>query len=205
MKIKILLSGFLLLLSTSLFAATGWESAAVEVESSIEKMLQKVAPYKGKVDADLEPLYQDLEHITNQSVDYPYLSKIVMGKYYRRASSDQKEEFQKVFKRTLLKTYGKTLVSFDIKSYELIKPRGTSPKPNKQKVVVKVTSTSGNDYNLINYMVLKEGSWKLVNIILDGFNLRVTFKNQFSSIAQKSKGDLSKTIQEWSEVMSKKK
>jgi phospholipid transport system substrate-binding protein len=205
MKIKVLLSGFLLLLSTNLFAAADWQSAAVEVEKSIEKMLQKVAPYKGKVDADLEPLYQDLERITNQSVDYPYLSKIVMGKYYRRANSDQKEEFQKVFKRTLLKTYGKTLVSFDIKSYELIKPRGKSPKPNKQKVVVKVTSTSGNDYNLINYMVLKDGSWKLVNIILDGFNLRVTFKNQFSSIAQNSKGDLSKTIQEWSKVMSKQK
>ena len=87
----------------------------------------------------------------------------------------------------------------------MIKPRGKSPKPNKQKVVVKVTSTSGNDYNLINYMVLKDGSWKLVNIILDGFNLRVTFKNQFSSIAQNSKGDLSKTIQEWSKVMSKQK
>lgn len=205
MKIKVLLSGFLLLLSANLSAASGWESAAVEVESSIEKMLQKVAPYKGKVDTDLEPLYQDLELITNRNVDYPYISKVVMGKYYRRANSEQKEAFQKVFKRTLLKTYGKTLVSFDIKSYELVKPRGKSPKPDKQKVVVKVTSASGEDYNLINYMVLKEGSWKLVNIILDGFNLRVTFKNQFSSIAQNNKGDVSKTIQEWAKVMSNKK
>lgn len=205
MKIKVLLSGFLLLLSANLSAASGWESAAVEVESSIEKMLQKVASYKGKVDTDLEPLYQDLELITNRNVDYPYISKVVMGKYYRRANSEQKEAFQKVFKRTLLKTYGKTLVSFDIKSYELVKPRGKSPKPDKQKVVVKVTSASGEDYNLINYMVLKEGSWKLVNIILDGFNLRVTFKNQFSSIAQNNKGDVSKTIQEWAKVMSNKK
>ena len=93
------------------------------------------------------------------------------------------------------------MVSFDIESFELQKNRSVSPKPDKQKVVVKVTSTKGQDYTLINYMVLKEGQWKLVNINLDGFNLRVTFKNQFASMAQQAKGDLSVAIQTWSDSM----
>ena len=202
MKIKIILSSILLLVSSSLFAAS-WESASVEIEKTIQQMLLKVKPYKGKVDVDLELLYADLAQITDQKVDFKYLAKSVMGKHYRVANDTQKEDFQSIFKRTLIKTYAKTMVGFDIESFKLVKPRAPSPKPNKQIVVVKVTSTSGADYNLVNYMVLKEGSWKLVNIILDGFNLRVTFKNQFNSIAQKNNTDLSKTIEEWAVIMGK--
>lgn len=201
MKIKLLLSSLLLLISVSFSVQADWQQAADEVETSIKLMLEKVSPYRGQLDADLSPLYLSLTEVTQGKVDYPYLSKIVMGKYYRRATDEQKAEFLSVFRRTLVKTYGKILVSFDIESFELQKNRSVSPKPDKQKVVVKVTSTKGQDYTLINYMVLKEGQWKLVNINLDGFNLRVTFKNQFASMAQQAKGDLSVAIQTWSDSM----
>ncbi|NRA21339.1 MAG: ABC transporter substrate-binding protein [Oceanospirillaceae bacterium] len=201
MKIKLLLSSLLLLISVSFSVQADWQQAADEVETSIKLMLEKVSPYRGQLDADLAPLYLSLTEVTQGKVDYPYLSKIVMGKYYRRATDEQKAEFLSVFRRTLVKTYGKILVSFDIESFELQKNRSVSPKPDKQKVVVKVTSTKGQDYTLINYMVLKEGQWKLVNINLDGFNLRVTFKNQFASMAQQAKGDLSVAIQTWSDSM----
>lgn len=194
----------LLLISVSLPAQASWQSAATEVEKSIEQMLEKVVPYRGQVDADLEPLYEQLAAVTAGNVDYPYLSKIVMGKHYRRASDQEKALFLTAFTRTLVKTYGKTLVSFDIKGYKLQKNRTESPKPNKQKVIVNVTSAGGKSYSLINYMVQKDGKWKLVNIVLDGFNLRVTFKNQFSKMVQQSKGDIGAAITKWSKVMSKK-
>ncbi len=204
MKFKCVLSSLMLLLSLNVAADASWEEAAAVVETSIDKMLVKVAPYHGKVSVDLEPLYSDLAIITKQNVDYLYISKVVMGKYYRRASASQKIEFGKVFKRTLLKTYGKTLVSFNVDKYKLVKPRSASPKPDKQKVVVKVFSSKGKSYSLINYMVKKEGSWKLVNIVLDGFNLRVTFKNQFANIAQQSKGNMAVAIAKWTSLMAKK-
>jgi len=204
MKTKLLLSCVMFFLSFSLSVQASWDAAAAEVETSIEAMLEKVTPYRGQVDADLEPLYQSLAEITQNSVDYPYLSKLVMGKYYRRASTEQKLQFQNVFQRTLIKTYAKTLVSFNIKDYKLQKNKTLSPKTNKQKIIVQVASSDGKEYTLINYMVLKDGQWKLVNIVLDGFNLRVTFKNQFSSMAQKAKGNIGSAIEKWSDSMSKK-
>jgi len=204
MKNKLFLSAIAFLFSFSLSVQASWDEASKEVETSIEAMLEKVTPYRGQVDADLEPLYLSLSEVTQESVDYPYLSKFVMGKYYRRANDEQKAQFLKVFQRTLIKTYGKTLVSFDIESYELQKNKTQSPKPNKQKVVVKVSSTTGQKYTLINYMVLKEGRWKLVNIVLDGFNLRSTFKNQFAKQTQSAKGDIGKAISNWSDSVTKK-
>lgn len=204
MKIKGLISGLVLLLTVSVPVMADWQQAADEVEQSIEEMLAKVSPYRGDVDADLEPLYLALAQVTQDTVDYPYIAKIVMGKYYRRASAQDKLDFAQVFRKTLIKTYAKTLVSFNIKAYEVIEPRSVSPKPDKQKVTVKVLSEDGKAYSIVNYMVKTDEQWKLVNIVLDGFNLRVTFKNQFSNIAQNTKGDVSAAIAQWSAKMSKK-
>ena len=104
MKIKLLLSSLVLLISVSFSVQADWQQAADEVETSIKLMLEKVSPYRGQLDADLAPLYLSLTEVTQAKVDYPYLSKIVMGKYYRRATDEQKAEFLSVFRRTLVKT-----------------------------------------------------------------------------------------------------
>jgi phospholipid transport system substrate-binding protein len=205
MKIKqLLIKSISLLCFVSLSVSASWQEAAGQVEQSLEQMLTKAAIYKGEVEGNLEPLYKELDEITNDKVDYEYISKIVMGKYYRQASDSQKVEFEKVFKRTLLKTYGKTLVSFNVTKYELIEPRSESPQADKQQVVVKVSSDDGQTYSLVSYMVKADGKWKLVNVVLDGFNLRITFKNQFAELADQNRGDIAKAIAAWSDIMSKK-
>lgn len=201
---KWILTGLMLMMSVNLWAAQDWESAAAEMDLSIKQMLEKVIPYKGEASRDLEPLVQELDEITKNSVDYPYIAKFVMGKFFKRATDQQKKDFEVVFKRTLLKTYAKGLVTFDVKSYRLVKPRVKSPYPNKQKVKIEVMSAEGKTYQLVNFLVNKEGVWKLVNLDLDGLNVRSNFKNQFGSIAQRNRGKLDEAIDEWAQVMAKK-
>jgi phospholipid transport system substrate-binding protein len=201
---KWILSSLMLLMSVNLWAAKEWDNAAAEMGLSIKQMLEKVIPYKGEASADLEPLVKELDEITKNSVDYPYIAKFVMGKFYRRASDQQKKDFEKVFKRTLLKTYAKGLVTFNVKTYRVVKPRADSPYPNKQKVKIEVMSTNGKTYQIVNFVVLKDSIWKLVNLDLDGLNVRSNFKNQFASIAQRNRGKLDKAISEWENVMAKK-
>ncbi len=201
---KWILSSLMLVMSVNLWASQEWESAAAEMDLSIKQMLEKVIPYKGEADANLEPLVKELDVITKDTVDYPYIAKFVMGKFYRRATDAQKENFKRVFKRTLLKTYAKGLVTFNVKSYRVVKPRAHSPYPDKQKVKIEVMSTQGKAYQIVNFVVRKEGVWKLVNLDLDGLNVRSNFKNQFASIAQRNRGKLDKAIAEWDSVMAKK-
>ena len=43
----------------------------------------------------------------------------------------------------------------------------------------------------------KLGELKIVNIIIDGINLGLTFRNQFKDILEKNKFDLDNAINEW--------
>ena len=119
-----------------------------------------------------------------------------MGKHYKDASKEQIKKFSIVFKTTLLKTYSKTLAEF--KDEEIIVSPKTkkSNKPNREKVFLKII-TPTKVYPAIYDMYLNDlGEWKLINIIINGVNLGLAFRNQFYSLMKKE-NDLDKVIDKW--------
>lgn len=181
------------------FAQADWDEAAVVVEDATRNVLAVLDDESMKKEARFNDLLVEIDRVLMPVVDFGYISKRVMGKYYRRASAQQREQFSDVFKTTLLKTYARALVGFQIESYRLAKPAKASPKPDKQAVSVVVKSANGTEFTLVYFMLKREGKWALVNASLDGINLRLTFKNQFASMAQEQRGKVAAVITSWQE------
>jgi|GEM_PF-493180 len=207
--------GLVLLMALPLSATASWDEASVIVEQTTNNMLQVMADQKAQLANQEEPADAEVVSVEEQErarvdeaieaidgvlsdvVDFPYISKRVMGKYYRRASAEDRDRFSGIFKTTLLKTYAKALLTFEIERYELVKPKKSSSKPDKQVVTVEVFSANGQKYSLVYYMLKREGKWSLVNAMVDGINLRLTFKNQFADMAQRAKGNVSQVVSDW--------
>ena len=43
----------------------------------------------------------------------------------------------------------------------------------------------------------KNGTWKIINIVVNGVNLGLTFRNQFYSLSEKRNANIDLVIQEW--------
>lgn len=196
-NVKPLIAAFLLVVS--LPAMASWEEASQVVDDATGKMFGLLEDPSYREDARFDALVSEIDTLLDPIVDFPYISKLVMGKHYRKASADDRVDFSGIFRTTLLKTYAKAIVGFDVKGYKVVPARTKSPKPDKQIVTVEVTSGTGTKFTLVYYMRKKEGEWRLVNVNLDGVNLRLTFKNQFSDLAQKARGDVSRTVDMWKE------
>lgn len=192
---KILLA--LTMLVHSVPASATWQEASQEVEHTIQDMLAIIENYRGHDQVDMDSLAADIEKVVDRDVDFEYISKWVMGKYYRRAKPAEREKFASVFKQTLIKTYTKTLLGFNIDQHKLVDPTAKSPDDSKQIVSVDVSSKDGEVYTLVNYMVKREEGWKLVNIIINGINLRITFQNQFADMMQRNKYEVGKVVDSW--------
>ncbi|MGB0466320.1 MAG: MlaC/ttg2D family ABC transporter substrate-binding protein [Pontibacterium sp.] len=185
------------LLAVSLPAAASWNEARQVVDDTSASMFRLMESDDFRQAERFDRLLTEVDSLLGPVVDFSYISKRVMGKYYRRASSEERGHFTELFRATLLKTYAKAMVGFDIQNYAIVPPRKQSPQPNKQIVTVEVASSAGTKYTLIYYMLKQADGWRLVNVILDGVNLRLTFKNQFSDLAQKQRGNISRTIVAW--------
>lgn len=181
----------------SLIAQATWQEASVQVRQTIEDMIVVIDEHRAQDPVDLQSVTQDIETIVDRDVDFEYISKWVMGKYYRQASDVQRNKFAVVFKQTLIRTYAKSLLEFDVDTYDLVGANSVSPVDSKQIVSVNVVSKAGVGYTLVNYMVKSDGHWKLVNVMLNGINLRITFQNQFYEMMQRSRYDVGRVVDSW--------
>ena len=180
-----------------------WDSARQVMESTTADMLALVNDERLRQPENIDELMSEIDKLVGQSVDFEYIAKSIMGKYYRRASDKEVEDFSVVVKNTLLRTYAKAVVGFNFKEFEIIPPVEQSPDPDKQIVNVNVSAEDGTIYTLLYYMVYKDERWQLVNVVVDGINLRITFRNQFSGLMEQH-GKIATVIEHWSEAMSDK-
>ncbi|MEH6576375.1 MAG: ABC transporter substrate-binding protein [Amphritea sp.] len=202
--LRIVMSVFtaMLLSVTATGVQASWEEARDSVDKASAQMMQVLEKEQFRQEDQINELMAELETILAPVVDFEYISKRVMGKHYRKASQQEKSYFIDVFKDTLIKTYAASMSGFDIVRYEIAAQGKASPKPNKQVVSVYVYAQNGTRYTLVYYMLKQPDGWKLVNILVDGINLRLNFKNQFSSMVSEAGGNVGQVIADWESLVS---
>ena len=120
-----------------------------------------------------------------------------MGKYYKQSSSAQREEFFQVFRSTLLTTYADTFVEFKDEKIKVLPPKTKPKKPNRSKVEVEIITATKVYPATYDMYLTKNGTWKIINIVVNGVNLGLTFRNQFYSLSEKRNANIDLVIQEW--------
>ena len=194
-----LFSSFSLLFFSSLFFfnQSFAESSSEYVEKIHEDIVLVVRAKQGIYEENPEEFIKAISFALQPLVDFKRISRNVMGRYYKDANKEQIEKFNKVFKASLLETYSKTLAEFKDEEILVSSKVKKSPKGNREKVSLQIV-TSTKVYPAIYDMYLnKQGQWKLINIVINGVNLGLTFRNQFYSLMEKEGNNLDVVIERW--------
>jgi phospholipid transport system substrate-binding protein len=120
-----------------------------------------------------------------------------MAKYYRRASEQQKDRFVSVFQSSLIHTYATALVEFDNQQVVVKESNAPQKDPKKARVNLEVTGNDGTVYPVEYSLVLIDGDWKLRNLVINGINIGLQFRSQFSAYMQQHKNNIDKVIENW--------
>jgi phospholipid transport system substrate-binding protein len=142
--------------------------------------------FKDKINTVFEPM-----------VDFRRVGASVMGKkYYLAASKSQRLQFIESFKTSLLDTYASTLAQWGDQKIVTIFPEVSELKTTED--VQQNLITSSNIYP-ITYKVRKDknGNWLIINIIVNGVNLGLTFRNQFQALAKEHNENIDEIIKHW--------
>ena len=194
-----LFSSFSLLFFSSLFFfnQSFAESSSEYVEKIHEDIVLVVRAKQDIYEENPEEFIKAISFALQPLVDFKRISRNVMGRYYKDANKEQIEKFNKVFKASLLETYSKTLAEFKDEEIVVSSVVKKSPKGNREKVSLQIV-TSTKVYPAIYDMYLnKQGQWKLINIVINGVNLGLTFRNQFYSLMEKEGNNLDVVIERW--------
>ena len=131
-----------------------------------------------------QKLYQLAEEKILPSFDFERISRLVLGKAWRKATDLQKEQFKSEFRSLLLRTYSIALSKY--------KDQGIEIKPMRMKATDEIVTVKteivqdGAQPIKVNYALAKDGdSWLVFDIVIEGVSLVTNYRSQFSSEIRK--------------------
>ena len=140
---------------------------------------------------------KEISDVFGSIVDFKRISRNVMGKYAKDASPKQLEDFSAVFENSLLDTYASTLIEFKDEKINVLPPTDPSKLQTKTKVNIEILTSSNTYPGRYSMYLDKDNDWKIINIEINGMNLGKIFRNQFYSLMEKNKEDISLVIEKW--------
>ena len=168
------------------------------IDSNAQKMVQVLTENVDLFESDRQLYENKIKEIFEPMIDFRRVAASVMGKkYYLMASKDERAEFVNIFKDSLLDTYAETLAQW---GDSLISTEFPTSSIDKEITSVEVRQTldTGSSKYPISYKLRKSNEgWKIVNIIINGVNLGLTFRNQFQALAVSHEEDIETTLKNW--------
>ena len=188
---------FFFILNISTFSWSE-EDPYLFIDSNAQKMVQVLTKNVDLFESDRELYENKIKEIFEPMIDFRRVAASVMGKkYYLMASKDERAEFVNIFKDSLLDTYAETLAQW---GDSLISTEFPISNVDKEitNIEVRQTLDTGSSKYPISYKLRKSNDgWKIVNIIINGVNLGLTFRNQFQALAVSHEEDIETTLKNW--------
>ena len=130
-------------------------------------------------------------------VDVSTVSRLILAEAYKDASEEQVQLFEERTKKLLLDTYVTTLLEFE--DYEIETNEEVKVNRKTYEVEIQFVSETSSWSGKTKFTLYrnKSGELKIVNIIIDGINLGLTFRNQFKDILEVNEFNLDMAINEW--------
>lgn len=122
-----------------------------------------------------------VEDIAIGSMDFETLSKLVLARNWSRFDDAQRGEFMTLFKNHLSMTYGRNVESY---KNEKVQITGSRPETGGDATVkTKIVRGGGSNDILVDYRLRqRDGSWKIIDVVIEGVSLVSNFRSQFQDV-----------------------
>ncbi len=135
-----------------------------------------------------------VKEVFDPHIDFNRISALVLGKYWKRASKDEKAQFKQEFRELLIRTYATALTEFQNWDVKYLPLRMAA---DDKKVIVKTqVLQAGKPAVAVNYrMAFRKEKWKVYDVIVEGISLVTNYRSSFQNEIKQS-GSLSSVIQQ---------
>jgi phospholipid transport system substrate-binding protein len=152
------------------------DAAAAVVEQTTSSVIAVLVNQK----LSTEEKRKQVEDVVLQRVDFETLSKLVLARNWTRFTDPQRGEFMTLFKNHLSMTYGRNVESYKNEKVQITGSRQETG--GDATVKTKIVRGGGNDI-LVDYRLRqRDGTWKIIDVVIEGVSLVSSFRSQFQDV-----------------------
>jgi phospholipid transport system substrate-binding protein len=181
MKRTFVLLSIILPLLLSLPAYAGPPLDVVQLNAN--KGFEVLRDPKLKGDSAKESKKEKLRLIYDQLFDDVELSKRTLAKNWNSLNVAQRQEFVKLFRQVLEKAYIDKILAYT--DEKIVYERENMVSGTLAEVQTKVITTS-KEIPITYRLLLKEGTWKVYDVVIENVSLVLNYRTQFNDILVKN-------------------
>lgn len=161
-------------------AAAEMTDPAAFVKDRSKAVLSALDGKREQVRQDPEVAQQIVREELLPHIDVEYISKLVLGPHWRRASEEQRIRFKEAFQSFLLNSYAQGLAEFTEDRLRVMPLRG-EPNPRRTIVQTEVTRENGQAVPVAYTLHWTDGGWQLFDVIIEGISYVRNYRTDFNS------------------------
>ncbi|MGC1456984.1 MAG: ABC transporter substrate-binding protein [Steroidobacteraceae bacterium] len=112
--------------------------------------------------------------------DTRYAAQLVLGRYWRTASEDQRTRFIEAFKDSMLQNYGNALVNFTANRLK-VQPGRVDPGSDLATVSTTITRDDGTTVPVLYVLHKTPDGWKAWDVKIEGISYVKSFRDDFAA------------------------
>ena len=196
--LRIITISVLLLMSQFLYAENDGQTIASNsagnlIQITAKQMLSRIEQDRSQISTNPRHVYELVDEILLPHIDFKRMSRWVLGKYWRRASVSEQDQFVAEFRNLIIRTYSTALLEYSGQEINFLPVRNNSD-PNLASVRTEIRPDSGPMIP-ISYDLYRNsnGEWKVYDVSIDGISLIANYRSSFGSQIRRS-GSLTRVI-----------
>lgn len=136
------------------------------------------------------------------ALDMEFIGQFVLGRNWRTATTEQRNDFIKVYRDLNIKTWSKRFNEFEGKNFVF---KGTTLSSSKGQVFVntEVPMDQGAPAKVLWRVREKNGNYKIVDIVIEGVSLAQASRSEYTSFIKNNPGGLNALIKDLNDRLSK--
>jgi len=156
------------------------------VQANVNKVLDVLRDPKLKAESAKEIKKEKLEAIYEQMFDEVELSRRTLGANWNKLNAAQQKEFTQLFRKILEKAYIDKILSYT--NEKIVFPKESMLANDQAEVQTKVI-TSSKEIPISYRVILKDGTWRVYDVVVENVSLVQNYRSQFNSILAKNTPD----------------
>jgi phospholipid transport system substrate-binding protein len=169
------------LLMQSVVSAHEMPEPQALVKDASDRMLQALKDNKDKIEESPAFVYGLVNDILLPNFDFAKMSKLALGKNWRKANPAQRERFIGEFRLLLVRTYSTAMLEFTDEEIVFLPFRDDLAK-KRVKVAMEILQSGGPSIPMALAMYLnKQDEWKVYDVKIDGISLVTNYRSTFAT------------------------
>ena len=149
------------------------------VQTNVNKVLDVLRDPKLKAESAKGIKKEKLEAIYEQMFDEVELSRRTLGANWNKLNPAQQKEFTQLYRQVLEKAYIDKILTYT--NEKIVFSKENMISNNQAEVQTKVI-TSSKEIPIFYRVILKDGTWKVYDVVVENVSLVQNYRSQFNSI-----------------------